>query len=269
MTGFAQFTTADGVKLEYEIEGQGAPVPWQHGLGAAASQPAEVFPKDAGLQRITLLCRGHGNSSLGPLPRLSIRQFTDDAVALLDHLNIPEAAVGGISMGAAIALRMAAKYPARVNKLVLARPAWVDQPAPETMALYSKVPPLLAGEDPVDALHDFQNLPEFLALRSTSPDNASSMADFFKRPRRETTIALLTVIPLDGPGVTKFEMAALRVPTLVIGNGQDYVHPLAYAQSLAEAIPGAVFRQITSKSVDKRDYLNEFRAALKGFLSPR
>jgi len=269
MSNLAFFTTDDGVRLEYDIEGEGAPVLFQHGLGATATQPAEVFPKDQGLQRITLNCRGHGNSSLGPLSHLSIKQFANDAVALLDHLNIPVATVGGISMGAAIALNIAARFPDRVNKLILARPAWFDAPAPEAMELYSVIARLMAGHDANDAMHRFQNMPEFLSLRSTSPDNASSLVSFFNRPRPETTMALLTVIPLDGPGVVKLQMAALRVPTLVIGNGQDFVHPLAYAKALAGAIPGASFREITSKSVDKRSYLSEFRDALKGFLSPR
>jgi pimeloyl-ACP methyl ester carboxylesterase len=268
VTGVAQFTTVDGVRLDYEIEGQGAPVLWQHGLGATAAQPAEVFPKDAGLQRITLLCRGHGGSSLGPLPRLSIRQFANDAVELLDHLKIEHAAVGGISLGAAIALNIAARRPGRVNKLVLARPAWLDLPAPETMELYSVISRLLAAHGENDGLHQFQNMPEYLALRSTAPDNASSLVSFFTRPRPETTISLLSTIPFDGPDVTRLEMAALKVPALVIGNGQDYVHPLSYAKALAAIIPGAQFREITSKSVDKRSYLAEFREALTAFLHP-
>jgi pimeloyl-ACP methyl ester carboxylesterase len=265
----AQFTTADGVRLDYEIEGQGAPVLWQHGLGATAAQPAEVFPQEAGLQRITLLCRGHGGSSLGPLPRLSIRQFANDAVELLDHLNIEQAMVGGISLGAAVALNIAARRPGRVSKLVLARPAWVDVPAPETMEFYPVISRLLATHDENDALHQFQNLPEYLSLRSVAPDNAISLVSFFTRPRPETTIALLSTIPMDGPGVTRIEMAALCVPTLVIGNGQDHVHPLSYAKALADTIPGALFCEITSKSVDKRSYVAEFREALRGFLSRR
>ena len=268
MINLAQFKTADGVRLEYETDGQGAPFLWQHGLGATAAQPAEVFPADVGLKRFTLACRGHAGSTLGPLPRLSIQQFADDALELLDHLNIDKAAIGGISLGAAIALNIAARHPARVNKLVLARPAWLDSAAPETMEFYPVIARLLASHDANDALHQFQNLPEFLALRSTSPDNAASLVSFFNRPRPETTIALLSKIPLDGPGVTLDAMAAIKIPTLVIGNGQDHVHPLAYAHALADAIPGAVFREITSKSVDKRAYLAEFREALKTFLSP-
>jgi pimeloyl-ACP methyl ester carboxylesterase len=264
-----QFTTPDGVTLDYEIEGQGAPVLWQHGLGAPAAQPAEVFPAGAGLQRITMMCRGHGASDLGDPAKLTIHQFADDAVALLDHLGIAQAAVGGISLGAALALNLAARYPNRVRQLVLARPAWVDQSAPETMKLYGIVAKLLASHGADQGLRRFQALPEFEALRARSLDNANSLLGFFTRPRPDTTVALLSHIPLDGPGLSLAQMAALKIPTLIIANGQDHVHPLAYAQALAEAIPGAALREITSKSVNREAYLAEFRNALKVFLNRR
>ena len=50
----------DGVRLHVDDSGgDGMPVVLQHGLCGDAGQPAELFPKDAGLRRITLECRGH------------------------------------------------------------------------------------------------------------------------------------------------------------------------------------------------------------------
>jgi pimeloyl-ACP methyl ester carboxylesterase len=118
------FITADGCRLAYDAAGDGSPVLWQHGLGADHNQPAEVFPSLPGICRITLECRGHGASELGDPGRLSIACFVMDALALLDHLEIDQAVVGGISLGAAIALRMAALYPSRISGLILGRPAW-------------------------------------------------------------------------------------------------------------------------------------------------
>ncbi len=268
MIRLGEFLTADGCRLRYEIAGRGKPVLWQHGLGATSAQPAEVFPQNLGLQRITLLCRGHGDSELGDPVHLSIRQFADDAVALLDHLEIDHAAIGGISLGAALALNLAARYPARVSQLVLARPAWVDEPAPETLQLYTVVAQLLANFEPAQALYKFHNLPEFRALQETSPDNANSLIGFFTRPRPDTTIALLSRIPIDWPGVTRTEMTEIKIPTLVIGNGEDHVHPLSFAQTLAKTIPGAQFLQITSKTVNREAYVREFQDALTTFLNP-
>ena len=136
------FRTEDGCLLAYEDSGQGMPVLWQHGLGADRNQPAEVFPAIEGIRRLTLECRGHGNSELGDPTRLSIATFEADALALLDHLEITQAIVGGISLGAAISMRLAALHPERVAGLILARPAWVEGPS-NTMAPYLEIAELI------------------------------------------------------------------------------------------------------------------------------
>ena len=102
-----------------------------------------------------------------------------------------------------------------------------------------------------------------------SPDNAASLIGFFRRPRPDTTIALLSRIPLDWPGVSRARIEAIRQPALVIGNDQDYVHPLAYARELAGLVPGARLAEITSKTIDRAAYVAEFRNALAGFLPGR
>lgn len=55
-------------------------------------------------------------------------------------------------------------------------------------------------------------------------------------------------------------------PTLVIGNGEDIVHPLGYAEALAAAIPAARLQVIPSKTVDPSGYVTSFRSALADFL---
>ena len=258
------FQTADGVTLAYEVEGEGRPVLWQHGLGATSAQPAEVFPQ--GFQRITLICRGHEGSELGEPQRLSIAQFTDDAVALLDHLGLARVAVGGISLGAAIGLRLAALHPARVNALILSRPAWVDQPAPETLKAYVEVARQLARHGEIGRAL-FQSGQIYRDLSMASPDNAASLVGFFTRPHPETTVALLSRIPLDGPGITAAQMQALDLPALILTTAEDYVHPAAFGQRLAALIPGAMLKELTPKGRDKQAHVAQTQAALTAFLS--
>lgn len=263
------FQTPDGTTLAYEIEGEGRPVLWQHGLGATAAQPAEVFPartQGGGFQRITLICRGHEGSELGDRARLSIAQFTDDVVALLDHLNLQTIATGGISLGAAIALRLATLHPSRANALILARPAWVTDPAPQTMSAYPEVARLLARHGEIGRAL-FQSGQIYRDLSRASPDNAASLVTFFTRPNPETTIALLSTIPLDGPGITEAQMQTLHIPTMILTTGEDYVHPPAYGERLAALIPGAKRLTLTPKGHDKPAHVAEFRAALAAFLA--
>lgn len=79
--------------------------------------------------------------------------------------------------------------------------------------------------------------------------------------------ALLSAIAGDGPGVSEAQVREIAVPTLVIGNAADLAHPMAYAETLAETIPGAKLVEITSKAVDRARYVSDFRAALTAFLS--
>ena len=62
--------------------------------------------------------RGHGRSPVPPGP-YALDDLVDDAVALLDRLGIDRASVVGLSLGGMTALRMAAREPARVDRLVV------------------------------------------------------------------------------------------------------------------------------------------------------
>jgi pimeloyl-ACP methyl ester carboxylesterase len=261
----ATFRTEDGCLLAYEEVGEGVPVLWQHGLGADRNQPAEVFPAIPGIRRITLECRGHGNSDLGDTNRLSIATFAADAVALLDHLGIRQAIVGGISLGAALSVRLAALHSNRVAGLILARPAWVVGPS-TTLAPYLKIAALLREFGAREGALRFEASAALAAVAAVSPDNAASLRLFFSQPNPANTIALLSTIPSDSPGIDAETIAMIRVPTLIIGTDQDFVHPLAYAERLQQILPHATLQRITSKSINKDQYKLDFREALSRFL---
>lgn len=260
------FETHDSCRLAYEDEGHGLPVLWQHGLGADRGQPAEVFPAMEGVRRITLECRGHGESELGAADAISVKQFADDALALLDHLDIKRAVVGGISLGAAIALRLAALHPDRVSALILARPAWVDEEGPEHLRIYRDVADLLEQFGAEEGRRRLDEAGRLRVVEAVSPDNAASMRWFFTRANPASTVALLSRIPAQGPGIARTEIGGLALPTLVIGNGEDYVHSLEIARALTDLIPQARLQVITSKTVSREKYVSEFQQALEDFL---
>ena len=259
-------TAEDGCSLAYEDVGSGLPTIWQHGLGADRQQPAEVFPRNVGVRRITLECRGHGESQMGDPARLSIAQFAADVAALFDHLGIDVAVLGGISLGAAISMRLAVGIPWRIKGLILARPAWLDEPAPPAMHPYLVIAELLKEYGREEGLRRFANSETLAVVERVSPDNAASLLSFFSRRDEQSTIELLSRIPKDGPGLSRQDIASIDMPTLVIGTGEDYVHPLGYASQLKDLIPGAALQIVTSKTVDKALYQSQFRESLASFL---
>jgi pimeloyl-ACP methyl ester carboxylesterase len=255
----------DGVFLNIVDEGAGSPVVFQHGLCADARQPAEVLA-GAGYRRITLECRGHGKSEIGDPANLSIATFTSDLAAALELLDVGPAVVGGISMGAAIALRLAVLRPDLVRALVIARPAWVWASAPENMRPNLEVGKLLELTNHRQAKSAFIDSETGRILARLAPDNLASLLGFFDREPVEQTGRLLRAIAVDGPGVHASDLSHLAVPVLVIGHDRDFIHPLSSAREVARLIPSARLVEITPKSSDKARYVDEFRTSLVAFL---
>lgn len=256
----------DGVNLAVYEEGEGEPFVFQHGLCGDQAQPGQVFPADAGFRRITVECRGHGISDVGPKAALSIATFADDIAGYLAARGMERPVVGGISMGAAIALRLAVRRPELVRALVIARPAWICAANPENMAPNRIAGELLDRYPAEEARRRFEASPLAEDLKRDGPDNLASVRGFFTREPIDVTAALLRAISTDGPGITEAEVSAIAVPTLVIGHERDVVHPLGHAQSLASMIPGARLVEITPKADDAGAYRADFRAALAAFL---
>ena len=117
-TTTTEYVTIDGLKLSVKIAGTGRPFLFLHGLCGDALQPLELFPDDAGWQCHALESRGHGGSDIGDMKELSIRRLTEDATAYLESLDCGPAVIGGVSMGAAIALRLTADRPELAAGLV-------------------------------------------------------------------------------------------------------------------------------------------------------
>jgi len=254
------------LRLSVTGTGDGRPFVFLHGLCGNAAQPLEVCPENGGWRYLALECRGHGHSGIGALDELSIRRFADDAAEYLSSLGTAPVVIGGISMGAAIALRLAATRPGLASGLVLARPAWVDQPAPPTLEAHRRIAALMAEHDAAAARRLFAESDLARAVAVASPDNLSSLLGFFDRQPTDQTRALLAAIGHDGPGVSRREIAGIDIPTLVIGTDKDIVHPMAMAETLAGLIPRASLVRITPKSDDRQSYVAEFRAAIGDFL---
>lgn len=254
----------DGLALAWhDAGGDGLPVVFQHGLGGDMRQTLEAFPSDDRYRLITLECRGHGASEAG---QFSIAAFADDLAALIEAEQLGPILLGGISMGAAIATRLAVKRAELVRGLMLVRPAWVADNAPATMQPNAEVGALLA-EFPADKARAlFCASDTYQTLAEVAPDNLASLLGFFAREPVKTTAALLQAIAADGPGMTEADLRALDVPVLVIGTERDFIHPCSMAEQLAGLIPHARLERATPKAVDKQAYLADLHRALGAFL---
>ncbi|MFX1571791.1 MAG: alpha/beta fold hydrolase [Promethearchaeota archaeon] len=104
------FFNNEGIKIYYEVEGEGPPVIMIHGWAASLegnwkqAKWVEVLKND--YKVILLDCRGHGKSDKPLDPTQYGAHMTDDIVKLLDHLSIQKANFFGYSMGARLSYEL-------------------------------------------------------------------------------------------------------------------------------------------------------------------
>lgn len=116
----ARFTTSDGLSLHYEDEGRGLPILCLAGLTRNSADFSFVLPHLAGHRVIRMDYRGRGQSDHdADFMSYNILREGQDAVELLDHLNIGRAVILGTSRGGLIAMALAHLHPTRLAGVVL------------------------------------------------------------------------------------------------------------------------------------------------------
>lgn len=105
----------NGISMSYGDSGNGPVVVLLHGFPLTRDmwRPQVETLAKAGFRVITPDLRGFGDSEVPEGP-YSMSLFSDDVVALLDHLEIDRAIIGGMSMGGYILLNLLERYPERV-----------------------------------------------------------------------------------------------------------------------------------------------------------
>lgn len=258
----------DNIEFHFRETGSGLPFIFQHGLGADSSQPFDLFDPPAGIRMITLDARAHGKTRpAGQEHKLGFDTFANDLAALLDHLGLDQAVMGGISMGAGMTLNFTIRYPHRVIGLVQSRPAWLEAPCPWNVDMFSLITHHLREHGPVEGEEKFRATPQFKETEEKWPDVATSMAMQFRSPQAAETAGKYERIIRDVPSSDRDAWAGIPVPTLVLANHQDPVHPFAYGESLADTIPQATLREITPKSVSLEKHTEDVQEHLESFLN--
>jgi len=114
--------SVNGVSLYYEVAGHGSPLVLAHGFACGLRMwDPQVKALARSWRVVTYDLRGHGISG-APADAAAYSQpiSVADLRALLEHLEIRRAAVGGLSMGGNIALNFALAHPEMVTALVVA-----------------------------------------------------------------------------------------------------------------------------------------------------
>ena len=112
----------NGIELAYDVYGDGLPLVLAHGFTATKEMwDGQIGPFSEKYRVIVYDARGHGESEAPPAgdAGYTLDTFVDDQRALMEHLGIAQAYVGGLSMGGMIAMRFALKHPQMTRALLL------------------------------------------------------------------------------------------------------------------------------------------------------
>jgi len=114
-----QYADVNGINLYYETHGSGRPLVLLHGGLGSGEMFEPVLPQlTQRHQVITVDLQGHGRTADIDRP-LDAVLMAGDIAALIDHLQLATPDVVGYSLGGGVAFQTAAKYPAKVRRLVM------------------------------------------------------------------------------------------------------------------------------------------------------
>ncbi len=169
-----------------------------------------------------------------------MEQHADDLAALLDHLKIRRAVVGGLSMGGYVAFAFWRRYSDRVQGLILAD----TRAEPDSAAAQAGRDAAIARvQQSGAAAYADEMLPRLLAPGSLANVKIAGAA---RRMMAEQPVEGIVgaLGGLRDRADSRATLPTIAVPTLVIVGEADVITPPADAQAMAALIPEARFAVI-------------------------
>jgi pimeloyl-ACP methyl ester carboxylesterase len=228
----------EGSRLAYAVHGSGPrPLVLTHALLLSRKMQAPLADAltAAGHRVICPDLLGHGASDRPtPTENYSVRSFGAQILALLDHLELDKAVIGGTSLGANVSLEVAARAPERVRGLVIEMPV-LDNALLATAMTFTPLCMVLGGAPGLVRALTFP-------WRRVPPQ--------WTRGRAEVLLDLMCLDPEADARVLRGllfgqtapdhgQRAAIAAPTLVIGHPRDPIHPFSDSDMLVRELTDA------------------------------
>lgn len=226
----------EGHRIEYDSYGEGErTIVLVHGLLMNRRMYERLGPALA-RHEIRAVCvdlLGHGRSDRPEDLRLySAPLFARQVAALIDHLGLDSAVVGGTSLGANVSLELAVSHPERIKGLFLEMPV-LDHALSAVAAAFTPVMLSLRFGRPFF---------ELVSRATSAVPRTNFLLDIgldWVRQRPGPSLAVLEGLLLGETAPHREKRMLIEQPTLVIGHPRDPVHPFSDAGMLLEELPHA------------------------------
>jgi len=236
--------TYQGHRIGYDEYGEGArPIVLIHGLLMNRRMFERLGPALAkrGNRVICVDLLGHGRSDQpDDLRHYSMPLFAEQIVALLDHLGLERAVIGGTSLGANVGLELAVRHPDRVQALFIEMPV-LDNALAAVAAIFAPV--LLGLRVGRPAIELSSRLASLVPRTNFLLDIGLDWA----RRRPGPSIAVLEGLLLGETAPGREQRRTIDRPALVVGHPGDPLHPFSDSGMLIEELPRA--RMIEAGSI--------------------
>ncbi len=207
------YAAVHGLKMYYEIHGQGESLLLLHGgLGSIPVWPEALEHFSRSYRVIAPEQMGHGRTADDPSRLMDYHAMAEDTVELLRQLDIKEVYVLGWSDGGILGFDLAINHPSLVKKLAVSGASFSPNDPPGPLDAPDTIPSFI--REPYERL---------------SPDGASHWPVLLRR---------LRTMWLTQPNISPDQFLKIRAPTLVIAGDQDFYTP-EYTVRMWRAIPHA------------------------------
>ena len=172
---------------------------------------------------------------------LTIDDYADDVVALLAHLEIERAVIGGLSMGGYVAFAILRRAPRKVSGLLLSNTRAAAD-TPEARAGRDRMLALVAEAGPAGIAREM--IPKLLG-----PTSQRAQGDLVEAVRRlilmNSSEGITTAIAAlrDRPDSTPL-LSTITMPTLIIAGAEDAIVGVPEAEAMHRAIPGSSYVEL-------------------------
>jgi pimeloyl-ACP methyl ester carboxylesterase len=233
----------DGHRIRYDSYGEGERVViLAHGLLMNRRMFSRLGPvlAERGNRAICVDLLGHGRSDRpDDLRQYTMPLFARQVSKLIDHLRIESAVVGGTSLGANVALELAAHEPEKVRGLVIEMPV-LDNALTGVAAFFT---PIMLG------LRFGRPVYELASRLTSAVPRTNYLIDMgldVLRQRPGPSLAVLEGLLLGETAPHREERRMIEQPALIVGHTRDPVHPFSDSGMLAEELKNATLIEANS-----------------------
>lgn len=254
-----------GTDLHYDVRGQGPALLLLHAFPLNLTMwDDQARALEGTHQVIRFDARGFGRTPPGD-GLLTMERIADDGAALLDHLGVGAAVVGGCSMGGYAAFAFVRRHALRMRALVL-QDTRATPDTTEARENRARQADTVRKEGPSAIADVF--LPKLVG-ETTKKENPALVARLkeiiLATPARGITDALAGLASRADSTPTLRE---IKVPTLIVCGTEDVLTPVADSESLHAAIAGSRLELVPRAGhLSNMENPAAFSGALKGFLA--